>query len=136
MKITILVEGKTETAFKPQLLEFLKNRLAGAMPKLDFFPCDGRIYKDAKLRRTVDDLLQKGRVPSDAVIALTDSDSAVTICAHLSLKSGDKLSLISLKKFCSERLPLYMVPDKFKFHTRLPKTSTDKVDYQRLKAIA
>lgn len=72
MKITILVEGKTETAFKPQLLEFLKNRLAGAMPKLDFFPCDGRIYKDAKLRRTVDDLLQKGRVPSDAVIALTD----------------------------------------------------------------
>jgi len=68
-----------------------------------------------------------------AVIALTDAESAVTVCAHLSLKSGDKLSLIALKKFCAERLPLYMVPDKFKFHTRLPKTSTDKIDFQKLK---
>lgn len=68
-----------------------------------------------------------------AVIAATDADAAVTICAHLSLKSGDKLSLIALKKFCAERLPLYMVPDKFKFHARLPKTSTDKIDFQKLK---
>ena len=72
MKITILVEGKTERAFKPHLLEFLGIRLTGRMPYLDFFPCDGRIYKEAKLRRTVEDLLRNGRVPSDAVIALTD----------------------------------------------------------------
>jgi len=25
-----------------------------------------------------------------------------------------------------------MVPDKFRFHPRLPKTSTDKIDYQTL----
>jgi hypothetical protein len=71
VKITILVEGKTERAFMPQLREFLKNRLAGRMPNIDPFPCDGRVYKGPKLRRTVEDLLTR-RPASDAVIALTD----------------------------------------------------------------
>ena len=56
----------------PQLREFLKNRLAGRMPNLDIYCCDGRVYKEAKLRRTVENLLQSGKPPSDAVIALTD----------------------------------------------------------------
>ena len=43
MRIAILVEGKTERAFKPYLLSHLENRLAGKMPKLDFMPYDGRI---------------------------------------------------------------------------------------------
>ena len=30
-------------------------------------------------------------------------------------------------------IPDNMVPDKFKFHARLPKTSTDKIDFQKLK---
>jgi hypothetical protein len=72
LKITILVEGKTERAFKPHLLRFLKGRVVGQMPNLDFFPCDGRVYKEAKLRRAVEALLRNGPVPSDAVIALTD----------------------------------------------------------------
>jgi len=42
------------------------------MPNLDFFPYDGRIPKEEKLRRTVEGLLRNGRTPSDAVIALTD----------------------------------------------------------------
>lgn len=41
------------------------------MPNLDFFPCNGRVYKGEKLRRAVENLLQK-RPASDAVIALTD----------------------------------------------------------------
>jgi hypothetical protein len=28
-----------------------------------------------------------------------------------------------------------MVPDRFVFHESLPKTSTDKTDYQKLKAL-
>jgi len=40
-----------------------------------------------------------------------------------------------LKRFCAENLPLYMVPDLFSFQEFLPKTSTDKVDYQRLKEL-
>ena len=38
MKITILVEGKTETAFKPHMRAFLQSRLARRMPRLDLFP--------------------------------------------------------------------------------------------------
>ena len=45
-------------------------------------------------------------------------------------------SLIALKRFCSENLPLYMIPDQFTWCEALPKTSTDKVDYQRLKEMA
>ena len=45
----------------------------------------------------------------------------------------NRASLIALKRFCSEKLPLYMVPDRFTWHESLPKTSTDKIDYQRLK---
>ena len=43
--------------------------------------------------------------------------------------------MIALKQFCSERLPPYMVPDLFGFQPSLPKTSTDKVDYQKLKEL-
>ena len=32
-----------------------------------------------------------------------------------------------------ENMPLYMIPDRFSWQPVLPKTSTDKVDYQRLK---
>ena len=69
MRITILVEGRTERAFKPHLVEFLQGRLAGRMPKIDPFPYDGRIPKEHKLRKTVELLLRTG---TDAVIALTD----------------------------------------------------------------
>ena len=41
-----------------------------------------------------------------------------------------------MKRFCAEHLPLYMVPDRINWLTALPKTSTDKIDYQRLKELA
>ena len=73
MKITILVEGRTEQAFKTPLLEFMKPSLEGRMPSLDFFTCDGRVYKGDKLRRVVEGLLNNGKRPADAVIAVTDA---------------------------------------------------------------
>jgi hypothetical protein len=72
VKITIIVEGKTETAFKPHLRAFLEPRLPARMPRLDVFPYDGRIPKEGKLRRVVENLLAHGKPPADAVIALTD----------------------------------------------------------------
>lgn len=72
MKIDIIVEGDTERAFLPHLREFLKARLAGRMPKLDPFPCHGRLPKEVKLKQTVEQLLRSGKEPADAVIALTD----------------------------------------------------------------
>jgi hypothetical protein len=72
VKITILIEGKTERAFKPHLVAFLEPRLTGRMPRLDMFPYDGRIPTNSKLRRVVENLLTIGSSPSDYVVALTD----------------------------------------------------------------
>ena len=72
MKIAILIEGDTERAFVPYLRRFLETRLAGRMPRLDAEPYDGRIPTGERLRREVGRLLQKGKAPADAVIALTD----------------------------------------------------------------
>ncbi|MCL2364350.1 MAG: DUF4276 family protein [Defluviitaleaceae bacterium] len=71
MKIAILVEGKTEIAFKPHLIKFLQARLQGMMPKLDFHPFDGRIPTNDKLKRVVENHLN-GQNPANHVIALTD----------------------------------------------------------------
>lgn len=70
MKIAILVEGKTEKAFKPVLSAFLKTHLQKQMPKLKFISSEGRIPKAEKLRRVVENLLSDDDY--DAVIALTD----------------------------------------------------------------
>ena len=66
------------------------------------------------------------------MLAVSDSDAGVKIRAFLSSRDGARPSMIELKRFCSENLPLYMVPDHFVWCESLPKTSTDKIDYQRL----
>jgi acyl-CoA synthetase (AMP-forming)/AMP-acid ligase II len=71
-----------------------------------------------------------------AVIAVPDEEAGVKITAHLSCREPKRPSLIELKRFCAEHLPIYMVPDLFRWHEALPKTSTDKIDYQGLKAIS
>ena len=68
-----------------------------------------------------------------AVIAVPDNASGVKIKAFLSCRGAKHPSLIELKRFCAAHLPLYMIPDLFSWHEALPKTSTDKIDYQRLK---
>jgi amino acid adenylation domain-containing protein len=70
-----------------------------------------------------------------AVIALP-GEEGVRIKAFASSRDGGRLSIIELKRFCSENLPLYMVPDQFCWLESLPKTSTDKTDYQKLKETA
>ncbi len=70
-----------------------------------------------------------------AVVALPDEAAGLKIKAHLSIKEGKRPSLIELKTFCSKHLPLYMVPDVFAFHESLPKTSTGKTDFLKLKAL-
>jgi amino acid adenylation domain-containing protein len=69
-----------------------------------------------------------------AVVALPD-DEGVPVKAYVSARDGAKLSTIELKKFSSQNLPLYMVPDTFCCLESLPKTSTDKIDYQKLKSM-
>jgi hypothetical protein len=71
MKIAVLIEGKTEKAFMRYLQEYLKIRLPGKMPKIIPYCYDGRIPKEDKLKRVVENLL-RGKNAVDHVIALTD----------------------------------------------------------------
>ena len=65
-------------------------------------------------------------------VAHTGSDGELKVIAFITPVGGGKLSVISLKQYCAGRLPLYMVPDLFQQRPSLPRTSTDKVDYQQL----
>ncbi len=75
-------------------------------------------------------------VTEAAAIAVPDEQNGVVIHAFMNWTGAGKPSLIRLKQFCAQNLPLYMIPDRFHFLDALPKTSTDKVDYQRLKTMA
>jgi amino acid adenylation domain-containing protein len=70
-----------------------------------------------------------------AVVALQD-DEGIRIRAFISHHKDSRPSIIELKQFCAQNLPTYMVPDLFSFLDVLPKTSTDKIDYQKLKELS
>jgi acyl-coenzyme A synthetase/AMP-(fatty) acid ligase len=78
-------------------------------------------------------LYRHAQVREAAVVALPDDQLGMKVIAHLAGREGAKFSIIDLKRFCSQHLPVYMVPDVFRFYEQLPKTSTDKTDYQKLK---
>jgi amino acid adenylation domain-containing protein len=71
-----------------------------------------------------------------AVVAGPAGEAGVRIRAFLSCRDGARPSIIQLKQFCMDVLPKYMVPDAFTFLDALPRTSTDKIDYQSLQARA
>jgi acyl-coenzyme A synthetase/AMP-(fatty) acid ligase len=81
-------------------------------------------------------LYRHEQVREAAVIAVPDEEAGVKIRAFVAWRENAKPSQIALRRFCAENLPLYMVPDVFTFQPALPKTSTDKVDYQTLKRMA
>ena len=68
-----------------------------------------------------------------AVVASSDSESGVSIELFFDWSADSKPSQIKLRKFSMENLPSYMIPDRFTYYGPLPKTSTNKNDYQSLK---
>jgi len=71
-----------------------------------------------------------------AVIALPDASAGVKIVAYVTPQPGDRPSIVELKMFCGRALPSYMNPDAFVFLDALPRTSTNKVDYQGLSRLS
>jgi amino acid adenylation domain-containing protein len=71
-------------------------------------------------------------VKEAAVISVSNEENGVQIKAFLSFRGEKRPSRIELKRFCAETLPTYMIPDFFSFQDSLPKTSTNKIDYQKL----
>ena len=77
-------------------------------------------------------LYQNERIREAAAIAVSDEGAGVKIIAYVTPQLGEQPSIIELKTFCSRVLPEYMNPDIFRFVEALPRTSTNKVDYQAL----
>lgn len=72
------------------------------------------------------------QIKEAGTVAHAGTDGELKVSAFISTADGTRLSVISLKQYCAQRLPLYMVPDLFHQRPGLPRTSTDKVDYQQL----
>lgn len=81
-------------------------------------------------------LLKHPDMREAAVVAVPDVESGVRIAAFVSCPPERRLTIIALKTFCAQNLPPYMIPDTFSVVDALPRTSTDKTDYQALKASA
>jgi non-ribosomal peptide synthetase component E (peptide arylation enzyme) len=65
-----------------------------------------------------------------------DPASGVRITAFLVARGETRPGLIALKRYAVEVLPRYMAPDAYVWLDAVPHTSTDKTDYQALKARA
>jgi amino acid adenylation domain-containing protein len=61
-------------------------------------------------------------------------DELITNRIHAYVVARDGLGADDLTRFCAERIPHYMIPERFDFRDELPKTSTGKVDRQLLTA--
>jgi amino acid adenylation domain-containing protein len=61
-----------------------------------------------------------------AVIAIPDERIGAKIAAYLVCDSA--VARQQLEKYCLERLPRYMIPERFELRQSLPKTSTGKID--------
>jgi amino acid adenylation domain-containing protein len=81
-------------------------------------------------------LYQHTSIAEAAVIGVPDETVGVRIVAYLAARSTQRPSIIDMKTFCARQLPSYMSPDLFQFMDALPRTSTDKVDYQALNKLA
>lgn len=68
-----------------------------------------------------------------AAVLAKSGDDGVAIAAFVAMKPAFKGSVIAMKRHCTSYLPHYMIPDTITFVPEMPRTSTDKVDYQRLK---
>ena len=78
-------------------------------------------------------LYRHEQIREAAVVAIADADAGVKIVAYVTTRHDARLSIVDLKIFCSKELPVYMSPDTFLFVNSLPRTSTNKVDYQKLR---
>jgi acyl-coenzyme A synthetase/AMP-(fatty) acid ligase len=77
-------------------------------------------------------LYQHPAISGAAVVSVPHHESGVRIVASLVARGDSHPSIVEMKAFCNQHLPSYMNPDVFSFVDRLPRTSTNKVDYQGL----
>jgi amino acid adenylation domain-containing protein len=80
-------------------------------------------------------LLRDPDVREAAVVAVNDAESGIRIAAFVSCAPERSLSLIALKRISARSLPRYMIPDSFVVLDAIPRTATNKVNYEALKVL-
>jgi amino acid adenylation domain-containing protein len=78
-------------------------------------------------------LLRDDSVQEAAVVAVTDVENGVRITAFVSGPQTRELCTNALKAIAMRGLPRYMIPDRFVVVDAVPRTSTDKINYEELK---
>jgi acyl-coenzyme A synthetase/AMP-(fatty) acid ligase len=68
------------------------------------------------------------KIKENAVIALPSEEFGSAISAVLVAELNTDLYEEEVRRFCSENLPVYMVPETIHFVSALPRTSTGKID--------
>jgi amino acid adenylation domain-containing protein len=68
----------------------------------------------------------------EAVVVLEGSGIEARLTAFVVRTNGEPVTLIDLKRDCSEHLPRYMIVDHVKFLSELPRTRNGKVDRLKL----
>ena len=71
-------------------------------------------------------ILQHPDVVECAVSAVPDDAAGSLLVAHVSAKDG--VAPRDITRFCADRIPKYMVPDRVELLDDLPKTATAKID--------
>lgn len=74
-------------------------------------------------------------IVTSAVVGKNNNEEQMTITAFVVLRNPQEKSVIKMKEYCMNHLPSYMVPNDFIFVENLPNTSSNKVDYQKLKQL-
>ena len=69
---------------------------------------------------------------ADCAVVVAGSGLEMSICAVVVAAPGARPSLLSLKGHCADRLPTYMIIDKLRVVSELPRTPNGKVDRRLL----
>ena len=77
-------------------------------------------------------LLSHPGVREAAAVAIPDDLVGNRIKAVVAAHEVGALKIADLQQFCATRIPKYMIPEQIEFLEVLPKTSTGKIDRQRL----
>jgi len=72
---------------------------------------------------------------NNAVISKVDEEKNTIIICFIETMLNNEISVIEMKKYCVKNLPVYMIPTNFVFIEKIPTTSTNKVDYQKLEQL-